>query len=220
MSVYTVSGKQETTIQLPNEIFAQKVNSSILTQAIRVYEWRKHRLRGKTKTRGEVIKTTAKWYRQKGTGRARHGSKSAPIFVGGGIAHGPRGIRKKLYLSRKIARNALFAALSSKTSQKHIYIVDVNSLEPKTRAVMDLLSNLKLDGALVLFIHGGEESLIKGARNLMDVTLIRADMINTYEVLKAKFVVITKLGFGLMMKTFGYEKITTQKKPVKTKEAS
>ena len=90
VEVLDISGKKAGTVRVPKKIFGSKVNKPLLAQAVRVYLASRRKGSASTKTRGEISMTTAKWYRQKGTGRARHGAKSAPIFVHGGVAHGPK----------------------------------------------------------------------------------------------------------------------------------
>src|SRR3989344_5782006 len=90
LSIYDIDGKVQKTVELPKDVFAVKVNSSLLTQAVKVYLTNQRQGNVKVKTRSEVIGSTKKIYRQKGTGKARHGAIKAPIFVGGGVAHGPK----------------------------------------------------------------------------------------------------------------------------------
>src|SRR3989344_8061779 len=88
--MYDVKGAKNGVYVLPKEVFGAKINQPLMAQAVRVYLANQRQGNAHTKSRGEITLTTAKWYRQKGTGRARHGAKSAPIFVGGGVAHGPK----------------------------------------------------------------------------------------------------------------------------------
>src|SRR4030043_754050 len=113
IEVYTIDANKKADISTPSN-FKEKVNLSLLSQAIRVYGDRKHPGLNRAKTRSEVRGSTRKIYRQKGTGFARHGAKSAPIFVGGGIAHGPKGIKRILTLPSKMKKQALGLAFSSK----------------------------------------------------------------------------------------------------------
>src|SRR3990167_4620035 len=100
---YSSKGTKQEGVNLPKALFGEKQNDKLLAQAIHVYRDRQHLGNSKVKTRGEVTATTRKWYRQKGTGRARHGAVSAPLFVGGGVAHGPKGInRHNLRLNAKL----------------------------------------------------------------------------------------------------------------------
>ena len=111
-SVYDTKGNLAESIVLPKEIFDVKVNDPLMAQAVRVYLANQRRGTVKTKSRGEVKISTRKIYRQKGTGRARHGAASAPIFVGGGIAFGPRQRDYSLKLNQKMKKAALFIQLS------------------------------------------------------------------------------------------------------------
>jgi large subunit ribosomal protein L4 len=114
LSVYDLKGAIAESLTLPKEIFGAKINNSLMAQAVRVYLANQRRGTLKTKSRGEVAISTRKIYRQKGTGRARHGAKSAPIFVGGGIAFGPKPRDFSMKLNQNMRRVALFSALSAK----------------------------------------------------------------------------------------------------------
>jgi LSU ribosomal protein L4P len=130
-----INGKKVGTINLPPEIFAAEVNPPLMAQAVRVYLANQRKAHPKTKTRAEVNRTKAKWYRQKGTGRARHGSRAAPIFVGGGVAHGPTGEQNyQLKMPKKMKKAALFSALTSKFKEKEILVVKgLEKIEPKPK---------------------------------------------------------------------------------------
>lgn len=202
VALYTATGRPgQQKIKLPDRLFGQKPNPVLLAQAVRVYQWHEHPRRAKTKTRAEVIALTgAKIWRQKGTGRARHGSKRAPIFVGGGRAHGPRGVRKSLSLSKKLLRAALISALSDKLIESRVILVDVGKIEPKTKIASDLFKKLGLKKTLVL--HGGEENFIKASRNISGISLIPARIVNAYQVIKFPNLLLTKGGLEQLSKTF------------------
>src|SRR3989344_3133463 len=121
--VYSLVGKETGTLKLPKEIFGVKVNKQLLAQALRVYMTNQKNMTASTKTRGEIKMTTAKWFKQKGTGRARHGAKSAPIFVGGGVAFGPRPRNVRLALPQKMKKAALLSAISVKTEDLDVLTV-------------------------------------------------------------------------------------------------
>ena len=108
--MYDNKGAKSGTFALPKEIFGAKVNDDLMAQAVRVYLANQRQGNAHTKSRGEINLTTGKWYRQKGTGRARHGAKSAPIFVGGGVAHGPRKKDYTLSLSKNMKKAAVKSA--------------------------------------------------------------------------------------------------------------
>ena len=138
--VRNMAGDQVGTIELPADIFEVEVNTALMHQAY-VRQMANARLgTHKTKTRGEVNRTTAKWYRQKGTGRARHGARSAPIFVGGGIAHGPQPHSYTQKMPRKMRRMAIRSVLSSKAAEGRVIVIDsFEELEPRTKAMVELM---------------------------------------------------------------------------------
>jgi len=160
-SVYDLKGKVSESINLPEAIFGVKVNKTLMTQAVRVYLANQRRGTLSTKSRGEVKISTRKIYRQKGTGRARHGAASAPIFVGGGIAFGPKPRDFSLKLNQNMKRVALFSALTAKLKDGEIKVITgLEKLEPKTAKMADVLENLALNGkksqVLIIMPSGNE----------------------------------------------------------------
>lgn len=140
-NVYSAKGIKKGSYSLP-AIFGEKENLPLLAQAVRVYEDRKHLGLAKAKTRAEVERTKKKWYRQKGTGGARHGARSAPIFVGGGVAHGPKGIKRTLTLPAKMKRKALAIALSLKAKEAEVVLVDGLNTLKKAKDGQNLLNKI------------------------------------------------------------------------------
>src|SRR3989344_6029979 len=118
--VYDLKGAKSGTLALPKEVFGTKVNNSLMAQAVRVYLANQRQGNATTKTRGEVQGSSKKIYRQKGTGRARHGSLRAPIFVKGGIVFGPKPRDFSLDLPKKMKRKALFSSLSAKAADSEV----------------------------------------------------------------------------------------------------
>lgn len=183
-----IYGKKVGTIDLPPEIFAADVNSQLIAQAVRVYLTNQRKARPKTKTRTEVNRTKAKWYRQKGTGRARHGSRAAPIFVGGGVAHGPTGEQNyQLKMPRKMKKAALFSALTSKFKDGEILVVKgLEKIEPKTKKMAEILEKLKVKSQklkVMLILSKPLENLIRAGRNLENFEISYSANLNTYQVL-------------------------------------
>lgn len=193
--VYGLTGKKKGTTTLPKEIFGAKVNPVLMAQAIRVYLVNQRQGTASTKTRGEVNKTTAKWYRQKGTGRARHGAKSAPIFVGGGIAFGPRPRHFELKISKQMRRKALFSALSEKLANNQVFVVDVDAASGKTKEIFNMFKTLNLLGKVkskMLFVRGEEGEAARAARNIDGLNIEPAQNLNAYEVLNSNSLVFAK----------------------------
>ena len=152
---------------------------------------------GSTKTRGEVKGSTAKIYRQKGTGRARHGAIRAPIFVGGGITFGPKPRKASLNLPQKMKKAALISALSSKMSDK--LVAGVSGIEKttgKTKEVVKFLEKVKSHGLIsknALFITGEKvDTAVRAARNIPGVSVLSVNQLNAYEVYKHNNLLICK----------------------------
>lgn len=140
-NVYSAKGVKKGSYSLP-AIFGEKENLPLLAQAVRVYEDRKHLGLAKAKTRADVERTKKKWYKQKGTGGARHGARSAPIFVGGGVAHGPKGVKRTLTLPVKMKRKALAVALSIKAKEAEVVLVDGLDILKKTKDAQNLVNKI------------------------------------------------------------------------------
>ncbi len=194
--VYSLTGRSTGKLSLPKEIFGIPVNEKLLAQALRVYMTNQKTLPGSTKTRGQVEGSTAKIYRQKGTGRARHGSIRAPIFVGGGIVFGPKMRKVRLDLPKKMKKAALLSALSSKVNDQDI--TGVSGLEKatgKTKEIVKLTQNLKLKTALIVT---GEkmDNIARAARNIKEVTVLPVNQLNAYEVLRHQSLLISKEAVG------------------------
>ncbi|MBZ0305702.1 MAG: 50S ribosomal protein L4 [Anaerolineae bacterium] len=191
--VVNIQGKQVSTVDLPDDIFGIEVNVGLMHQAY-VRQMANARLgTAHTKTRGEIALTTAKWYRQKGTGRARHGARSAPTFVGGGRAHGPRNERNyKQDMPKKMRRKALRCALSALLRDNQIVVVDELTLaENKTRLAEETLRKVaSTDNALVLYTPEQKEMAVS-FRNLEKVTPLHVGYLNIRDLLKHEKVVIS-----------------------------
>lgn len=187
--IYNIEGKEEKTIELPKEIFSVSANPSLLAQAVRVYLVNQRQGNVKVKTRSEVIGSTRKIYRQKGTGKARHGAIKAPIFVGGGIAHGPKQKDYNLKFNKKEKKLALFAALSIKLKEKKIFGLDekVLIMKPKTKAFVNFLKELKLLGKsnLVIMKKMEKNNLVLAIRNISGISFVDVNSLNPYLILKS-----------------------------------
>lgn len=180
-------------LELRDDIFGIEPNVPVMHQAF-VRQQANARLgTHKTKTRGEVRGTTAKWYRQKGTGRARHGDRKAPIFVGGGQAHKPRPRDYSKKMPRKMRRLALRSALSAKAADNAIIILDdLNFDEPRTATMVELLGNLDIEGSAVLLLPESNGNVQKSANNLSQVKAVHANYLNVRDLLGHNYLIIPK----------------------------
>ncbi len=197
LSVYSIDGKITKTVELPKEVFAAKANPSLLAQAVRVYLVNQRQGNVKVKTRGEVIGSTRKIYRQKGTGKARHGAIKAPIFVGGGIAHGPKQKEYNLKFNKKEKKQALHIALSIKLKEQKIFGLDEKALtiEPKTRTVVNFLKVMELNGKnnlMILKKISGKNNLVLSMRNISNITFVDVNSLNPYLILKSSSLIFVE----------------------------
>jgi len=210
IDVYDVAGNVIGKVSLPGELFGEKMNETLLAQAVRVYLANKRQGTASTKTRGEVDGSTAKIYRQKGTGRARHGSKRAPIFVHGGVVFGPKPRDYSLALPQKMRRKALFCALSAKVQDNCLKVITgLEELAPKTKAFVSVLEKLHIANTTVLVVMSEEKDNLKRAsRNLQGVMPVGATRLNAYDVLRAKHILVMKDAVSALEKHF----ITKQEK--------
>jgi len=206
--VFDTKGKVAGHIELPQQIFGAKINNSLLSQAVRVYLANQRQGTVKTKTRGEINKTTKKVWQQKGTGRARHGSRRAPIFVGGGLAFGPKPRDLSLNISKKMKILALFSAFSSKLKDSEIKIIKgLEVILPKTKLMAEILKNLGIeDGKKVLLVLPKEtvklENVYRASRNIQGLEILTANSINAYKILDNTLVLLMKDTINSLEDTF------------------
>lgn len=191
-------------INAPKELFGIPTNEQLLAQSVRVYLAGQHKGTASTKTRGQVEGSTRKIYRQKGTGRARHGSVRAPIFVGGGIVFGPKPRDFSLKLPKSMKRKALLVALSKQCGQQAVRIVDgFDKLELKTKVFFSSIGNIGCEGS-VLVVTGPKTGNIRRAlRNIECVDTIAFHSLNVYDVLFHKHVLMTKDAFLALVEKYG-----------------
>ena len=193
VNVKNFDGENIEELELKDEVFGIEPNTVVMHQAL-VRQQANGRLgTHKTKTRGEIRGTTAKWYRQKGTGRARHGDRKANIFVGGGQVHRPRPRSYAKQMPRKMRRLALRSALSAKAAAEEIIVLDELVFDqPATVQVLELLNNLEVAGSVVILLPEDNENVEKSARNLQDVKTLRANYLNIRDLLGHDYVIMPK----------------------------
>lgn len=195
--VYNLKGEVVGKTQLPARIFAVKVSRQLVAQAVRVYQANKRSGTHDTKTRSEVIGSTRKIYRQKGTGRARHGAITAPIFIGGGVAHGPHPQDYSLTLPQKMKQAALFGVLTDKLQSGALKVVrGMEKIELKTKRMNEALTNLKLTdeyGGLTKILLVTSQNLRNirlAGRNIQNLSIEDAKLLNSYQVISNKNIIL------------------------------
>lgn len=195
LDVYNTSAKKTSVITLKKAIFSAKINQSLMAQAVRVYLTNQRFANAQTKSRGQVITSKRKIWRQKGTGRARHGSRNAPIFVGGAKAHGPTGEQNyKRKLSKQMKKQALFSALSQQLQEKNILVLSgLDQLKPQTKNFDQVFKKLvKQPKKLLLLLPDSKATIKRGTSNLPYLIAAPAIQLNTYQVLNAHKLIFTK----------------------------
>lgn len=206
IDVFGLDGKVTGKVSLPEAIFGEKVNKKLLAQAVRVYLANKRQGTVSTKTRGEVEGSSRKIYRQKGTGRARHGSVRAPIFVHGGVVFGPKPRDYSLDLPKKMRRKALFSALSAKYVEGEIKVLaGLEKLEPKTKLFVGVLESLGIASkkrSMLVVCPNDLANVRRAAGNVQGVTLTAARRLNAYDVLKYKDLLFMRDAIDEIEKTF------------------
>lgn len=201
VDLYNFEGKKKEAVSLP-KAYDAKPNLSLFTQAIHVYEDRAHLGLARAKTRSEVAISTKKIYRQKGTGGARHGAKSAPIFVGGGVAHGPTGIKRVLRLSKSQRSKALLSALNYKISDSKVVLLSGVEKIKNTKEANNLIKNIVKDknwktgnNIFVAFSEKNAE-LLRAFRNIEGITADLYKNLNAYKVFLANGLIIDNDALG------------------------
>ena len=190
-TLYARTGEVIGTVELSEELFAAPVNAAVLHQVV-IAQLAGRRLgTSDTKTRGEVRGGGRKPYRQKGTGRARQGSRRAPHFTGGGVVFGPHPRSYAQRLPRKMKRLALRGALTAKFGDDAIRVLDAFGLEAiRTKELLGVLENLKVAGRVLIVSPARDERLDLSARNLPRVAVLLADSLNVVDLLNADTIVI------------------------------
>jgi len=184
VATYNIKGEKVGEVELRSDIFEVPVNVSLMHQSLVRQLANARQGTHKTLTRGEVNRTKAKWYRQKHTGRARHGSRNANLFVGGGVAHGPKPRLYTKHMPRKMRRAALRSALSAKAVENQIVVLDTLKVNaPKTKEIVTVLGNLGLGERVLILLPERDEMLEKSARNLPQVKTLRASYLNIRDLL-------------------------------------
>lgn len=188
---YNTTGAQSTT-NLSDELFGAVVNQVVLSQAIRVYRSNLRQGTSKVKTRSEVARTKKKWFKQKGTGNARHGARTPNIFVGGGVSHGPNGEQNwRLSLPQKMKHAALISAFSAQAA--HVVVHEgVDTLAGQTKLAIALLTQIEaIDKKVLMIVSHINEKALRSLRNVANILVTDATRVTALEVVSADAIVFT-----------------------------
>jgi len=193
LKVINIDGKKVNDIEISDKIFSLEPNKYLIQSLI---DWQLNHFKArvaKTKQRGEIKGSTAKIYAQKGTGGARHSSRKAPIFVGGGVAHGPKGAVYKINkINKKTRKIGLFHALSQKNKLNSLFVVeDFKEEIKKTKLFNNFLEKMKLKNSILISDKNSKTKIIKSARNIANLKIIEQEGANAYDILKYKNVIFT-----------------------------
>ena len=192
VSVYNIEGKEVGSIELQDAVFGVQVNEHLVHMAVVNQLANNRQGTQSAKTRSEVSGGGRKPWRQKGTGHARQGSTRSPQWTGGGVVFAPKPRDYSFKMNKKEKRIALLSALSSKVADNKIVVLDAFNLdEVKTKKFAEVMSNLKVDKALVV-IEGENKNVVLSGRNIPTVKVSATNEINTYDVLKYETLVVTK----------------------------
>ncbi len=200
MTAVSVVGAEKKTVELPDEIFAAKVNVPLIHQVVVAQQAAARQGTHATKTRGDVRGGGRKPYRQKGTGRARQGSLRAPQYAGGGVVHGPVPRSYVQRTPKKMKAAALRGALSDRLSHGRVQVVSgfVDGDAPRTKDALAVLataiglSELSRPAKVLVVVHRDDEVTWKSLRNVASVHVLTEDQLNTYDVLASDHVVFTE----------------------------
>jgi large subunit ribosomal protein L4 len=204
-SVYDKEGTKVDSLDLSQKLFGQKPNAGVIHQYMRAYLANRRQGTAKRKGRSEVRGGGAKPWRQKGTGRARAGTNTSPIWVGGGRAFPPQMRDYGIAIPKKVKKLALASALSSKARENRITILDRISVDvPKTKIMVELLNKLNLSGSkIILLFEGIDDNLCKSGRNIKGLVFKRACLVNPYDLVNSDFLVMTRKALETVEEVFG-----------------
>ncbi|MCK4799943.1 50S ribosomal protein L4 [Candidatus Parcubacteria bacterium] len=196
IKVYNLEGKETEEVELSEEIFDVKVKDDLVHQAFVAHISNSRQVLADTKNKGEVRGGGKKPWKQKGTGRARHGSSRSPIWRGGGVTFGPtteRNYSKKI--NKKMKAKALHMVLSSKVKDKELIILDDPKLNKvSTKLMSNTLKKLPISGKILLSLGKKDDRVFKSVKNIPNTSMIASDSLNIADLLKNKFLIINKDG--------------------------
>lgn len=200
------AGSEVAQVELPADVFEARINVGLMHQAFVRQMANARQGAASTKSRGQIRASGAKWYRQKGTGRARHGAQSAPIFVGGGLAHGPKPRDYTKKMPKKMRRGAIRSALSAIARDDQLVLVDsIDQSVSKTKAMRQIVERLAGDGTALLVLSAEQKALRKPVMNLPGAHSIIANYLNVRDLLKYDTVIMSLDALETVKRIWGKE---------------
>ena len=194
--IYNQEGKESGEMELPSRVFGIKLVDDLVHQAVVAQMANSRQVLADTKDKGEVRGGGKKPWRQKGTGRARHGSIRSPLWKGGGVTFGPttdRNFSKRI--NKKMKMKALFMVLSGKLRDKEIIVVDDLKInKTSTKAMKDIFKSLPIKGKVLLSLDKSDQNILNSVKNIPKVSVLASDSLNVVDLLKNKILVINKRG--------------------------
>ncbi len=199
-----IDGKKAS-IEVLDKIFSAKINKKLVSNVIYKTNANYKGRKAKTKQKNEIIGSTAKIYAQKGTGNARHASRKAPIFVGGGVAHGPKGETK--YKIRKLNKSekklSIASLISEKNKAKNLIVFDDFSKEiKKTKEMNTLLNKFQAKNSLIILDKNSKDKIIKSARNIATIKVTDINHFSAFDIIKFKKVIFTETAIKELEKRY------------------
>lgn len=201
LAVLNKEGKQKEWIDLPEDIFGDRVNTYVIHQAVVMYQHSLRQGTASTKERGAVSGGGKKPWRQKGTGQARAGSTRSPLWKGGGTVFGPVPRDYGYSVPKKIRIAALRESLNAKFQSQNLFCLDeIKDKLSKTKEFASILKNLKLQGRTIALLDGCDESIKLVTRNIPRFEILRTEDVNAYDIMQNKSLMITKTSFNKLLK--------------------
>jgi len=199
-----IDGKK-VSIEVLDKIFSAKINKKLVSNVIYKTNANYKGRKAKTKQKNEIIGSTAKIYAQKGTGNARHASRKAPIFVGGGVAHGPKGEAK--YKTRKLNKSekklSIASLISEKNNTKNLIVFnDFNKEIKKTKEMNTLLNKFQAKNSLIILDKNSKDKIIKSARNIATIKVTDVNHFSAFDIIKFKKIIFTETAIKELEKRY------------------
>ena len=213
VTVYNAKGKEVTKLNLSDDVFGVPTNEVLVHQALLMHLANKRQGTAHAKTRGEVIGSTRKLFRQKGTGRARRGNAKAPVLRGGGVAFGPRPRSFRQRMPKKMRRLAIRCALSAKAADSQLIVIDKLSFkQPKTKEMTKILSALDVKSSAMVATAEVDVNVVKSSRNINGIKTTPASLLNVADLLAHRTLIITVEGIQKVEQLWGKKDVveTTQ----------